>query len=164
MRATIISDASWCPDTKVGGYGYWVASELGKAGGGGTFRGEVESSNCAEMLAICNAVDAGMRAALFAPGDILLLQTDCFAALTAFQGDRKPTTHQEIAAVVYLKRIAMRYDLGMSFRHVKGHTNNPEPRYAANRLCDQEAKKGMRAARELIRTEQVRQHGLEGIL
>lgn len=32
MRVTILADASHCPTTKAGGYGYWIASERGKKG------------------------------------------------------------------------------------------------------------------------------------
>lgn len=164
MRATIIADASFCPDTNVGGFGYWIASDLGKLGGGGVFKDPVENSISAEMLAVCNALHVAMERDLIEPGWEILFQTDCQAAIDAFYGARHCRIHQEVAAVSYMQRLLLRYDFTFSYRHVKGHTNREEGRYAANRLCDRYAKDSMRVARQTVRNQAITQLGLDAIL
>lgn len=39
MRVTIISDASFCPNTKAAGYGGWVVCNRGNNANGGPLRG-----------------------------------------------------------------------------------------------------------------------------
>lgn len=164
MHVTIIADASYCPDTSVGGYGYWIASDLGKLGGGGVFRDPVENSISAEMLAVCNALHVAMERALFAPDWDILFQTDCMAAIQAFTGARETRVHQEVTALQYMRRIALTYGLTYRFKHVKGHTNHKEGRFAANRLCDKYAKDGMRLARQSAKSGAIKELGLGAIL
>lgn len=76
MNVTIFADASWCPEYKVGGYGFWIASARGKAGGGGALKEPVDTATIAEMMALCNALAIGVRKRLVMPADIVLMQTE----------------------------------------------------------------------------------------
>lgn len=89
MRVTIIADASFCPDTNVAGYGYWIACERGKDGGGGEMKGRVESSLIAEMQAVVNALYISIRKNLVQANDHVLLQTDCEGAILKFKTGKK---------------------------------------------------------------------------
>jgi ribonuclease HI len=86
MRVTIIADASFCPNTNVAGYGYWIATERGKQGGGGEMKGRVEGNIAAEMQAVANALHIALRLTLVQQKDEVLIQTDCMAAIDAFEG------------------------------------------------------------------------------
>lgn len=151
MRVTIIADASHCPDTLAAGYGYWIASERGKFGGGGPMKGLVADSTTAEMQAVCNALYAAVRCQLVQPGDEVLIQTDCEAAIQAFQGSRDVRRKHEREVLRYFHSLRERSSIRVSFRHVKGHTKRKEARYVTNNLCDQRAKEGMRQARATVK-------------
>lgn len=149
MLVTVISDASFCPQYKVAGYGYWIASGRGKQGGSGQIIEEVEDTNSAEMMAVCNAIWHGVTKHLIVQNDSVLVQTDSLAAIDRLRGTRVVTmTDQQKRIVAYYEKTIRRMGLSVSLRHVKGHTVHQEARYAANRACDKRAKVEMRAARK----------------
>lgn len=147
MRVTIIADASFCPDHKVAGYGFWIASERGKQGGGGPMKSSVATNVTAEMMALCNALHEAVRLGLVRASDVVLLQTDCMAAIDAFTGQRMRLIEQESQAVQHLHGLRDKLFLEVQFRHVKGHTGNTEARFVTNKMCDRRAKAAMRRAR-----------------
>lgn len=147
-RITVTADASFCPRTNAGGWGYWIASDRGKLGGGGPLR-KVACSQAAKMMAIVNALDVGVRSGLIRNGDFVLVQTDCQSAIFCFERRQGNTTEQQNVIRAYLN-ISETANFGVSFRHVKGHTKrnaNPEARYGANRACDARARYHMERAR-----------------
>ena len=149
MHVTILSDASYCPKYKVAGYGFWIACSRGKLGGGGQILEDVEDTNAAEMMAICNAVWHGVTDQLIERGDKLLIQTDSLAAIDRLRGQRVVTvTDQQKRIVAYYEKAVCRLELNVQLRHVKGHTIHQEARFVANRMCDKRAKEEMRAARK----------------
>jgi ribonuclease HI len=114
-------------------------------------KGVVQGSIAAEMLALCNATFIALKTGLVEAGDHILLQTDCVAAITAFEGQRNIKNPDERKAHGYLWRLKKAEGINISFRHVKGHTNNREARFVTNNLCDQRAKTGMREARATLK-------------
>lgn len=149
MLVTVLSDASYCPKYKVAGYGFWIASSRGKLGGGGQIVEEVEDTNSAEMMAVCNAVWHGVSENLIQVGDTILLQTDSLAAIDRLRNQRVvKMTDQQKRILAYFEKTVRRLNLKVQLRHVKGHTLHQEPRYAANRACDRRARKAMSAARK----------------
>jgi ribonuclease HI len=150
MRVTIIADASHCSDTGASGYGYWIASERGKHGGGGSVRTKVSGSIAAEMIAIVNAIDVAVKRELLQKGDHALLQTDCQGAIDAFIGLRKRLTQHEKGAKEIFFELKRGAGFTFSFRHVKGHTSNTEARFVTNNLCDKRARKAMQLARRML--------------
>jgi len=142
MRVTIIADASFCPEHRVAGYGYWIACERGKLPGGGPMRDKVSSSMLAEMMAVCNALLDGFKHKLIEAGDEVLIQTDCMGAIELLQATPKCPVTDVFHSLCKRGKITVR------FKHVKGHTAHAEPRFAANRACDQRAKTAMRARRK----------------
>ena len=146
MNVTIIADASHCPETKAGGYGFWIASTRGKRGGCGPLKGLVETSTLAEMMAVANAIHQSLIHGLVEPNDSLLIQTDCESAILAFDLKRK-LSEAERKVVLYLQSLESKFALVILFKHVKGHTGKPDARFAANRLCDKSARKEMRRVR-----------------
>jgi ribonuclease HI len=149
MRVTLISDASYCNRYKVAGYGFWIASQRGKLGGSGQMTKDVENNNTAEMMAICNAIWQGLAKGVLARGDELLLQSDCLSAMDKMQGIQKAVTAQEKEVLAYFAKTLQENGLSAIFRHVRGHTQIKEARYAANRTCDKLAKAQMRLARKI---------------
>ena len=150
MRVTVIADASYCPNTGAGGYGFWAVSERGRQGGGGSFKGRVDGSSAAEMMALANALFQTLGRGIAKAGDHVLLQTDCQSAIDAFESRRVNMTNDERRAKKEFFTLKKASRVTVSFRHVKGHTTRTEARYVTNNLCDQRAKDGMRLARKLI--------------
>ncbi len=156
MNVTILADASHCPETKAGGYGYWIASARGKKGGSGALKGSISSSTLAEMMAIANAIHHAIKFGLVQAQDVLLVQTDCESAIFAFSKKRKGS-EEEKKVVEYVLRVVRLLSLAIEYKHVKGHTNSSKARFAANNACDRAARKAMRRARDKIRLEQLKQ-------
>lgn len=148
MNVTIITDASYCPNTKVAGYGFWIASNRGKFGGGGQMiTTEIVNATAAEMMAVANALHHAAMQEAVQQGDHILFQTDCMGAVDAFNRTRILINEQERLVWRYFTRILQQYALTANFRHVKGHTRRPEARFVTNNCCDKRAKEHMRAAR-----------------
>jgi len=149
MRITIIADASHCPDTGKAGYGFWIASQRGKLGGDGVLKGCINNNISAEIMALMNALHAGINAGLICRDDSVLLQTDCQSAIDAFEGRRQSMSAREKELVKFYLSLRKRYSLNISMKHVKGHTRNKDARYVVNNICDRKARQHMRKARDL---------------
>lgn len=147
MLVTIISDASYCDKTKSAGYGYWIACARSKKGGGGAITVEVEDNNVAEMMGACNALWHAITSGLVQKGDSVLFQLDCQHAIDVMRMKARMESPQRREVMGYINRMVTQYDLSISFRHVKGHTKNPDARSRANRHCDRRAKDAMREER-----------------
>lgn len=156
MNITIIADASHCPQTKAGGYGFWIASQRGKLAGSGPLKGRIANSTVAEMMAIANAFHQSIMKGLVHPYDTVLFQTDCIAAIDAFEATRSLTLDEKVV-VEYLHNIANQADIVVKFKHVKGHTKRGNgARFAANRKCDEQARAAMRKQREQLHIDSLK--------
>jgi ribonuclease HI len=153
MRATIIADASWCPNTHAAGYGYWIASDRGKQGGSGAIKDRVVNSIAAEMMALLNGLHDACRRGLVGAKDEALLQTDCQAAIDAFNGVRKNISSQELELVAYLAVLQKKVGFTVKFRHVKGHGAGDTARSFVNNTCDKLARSAMQRARAQLQRE-----------
>jgi ribonuclease HI len=157
MLVTILTDASWCPDTGAAGYGYWIASGRGKRPGGNVMKPAVNPCH-AEMMAIANGLTVALKAELVCDGDDVLIQTDSTNAIRALTSQELRYGDQftlDMAAVRdYVTNLVARHKLRMEYRHVKGHSPRPEARFKANNHCDERAKLHMRRARRRIREMQ----------
>lgn len=145
MLVTIMTDASHCPDSKVGGYGYWIVSERGRLKGGAEFKSTVKTVNHAEAMAIVNGMYCALMAGLVQDGDAILVQTDSMTAISVLSGDIGG--YDKILAE--WKRLTNGV-LRIVFRHVKAHSGVRDARSHANRYCDEVARKSMRRARHAL--------------
>lgn len=150
MLITLITDASYCPNTGAAGYGYWVVCARGRHVGSGAMKNAVANNNSAEMMAIANALYQSYNHGLVLSGDHVLIQTDCQAAILGFEGKRKNITEEELGVAAYLVKLKSTIGITLGFRHVKGHTRGKTPRTWVNNNCDALAGKAMAQAREAI--------------
>lgn len=137
VRATVNTDASWCPNTKAGGWAVWIAIDGGqRIKKSGTFHRKAKTSTEAELWAMLNgawiAAQHGART--------LLMQGDCVAALTALE--------QGVDDAVRLLHASMPAPVTLTTKHVKAHTHTNSARHWVNDWCDREAKKHMRKERK----------------
>ena len=147
FAATLIVDASWCPSTGAGGFGYWIASDRGKRGGENPFRERVDSSNLAEMQAVVAVIYLARRLELVLPGDEVLVQTDSTAAIQGLNGFRT-VMGKELRTQKEYRKVCV--SIAVELRHVKGHTRRTEARFVANNHCDRRAKIAMQLARKQL--------------
>ncbi|KVH64440.1 hypothetical protein WS89_03930 [Burkholderia sp. MSMB1072] len=151
MLVTIIADASWDPETGAGGYGYWSVSQRGRHSAGGALKSLARNNNVAEMMAVVNGVHMAFAHQIAMPGDSLLAQTDCQAAILAFEGKRLLSVDERMI-VEGLNRLIDANRADIRFKHVKGHTRGDVPRLWVNNHCDGLAKTGMRQARARVKS------------
>lgn len=149
---TIIADASFCHQTKLGGYGAWVASSIGKQQFSGLLD-KPKDNNTAEIMAISNALWHGFNSGIILEGFEILIQTDSRSAMQMYEGDISPKNNQQVKAKDYVQSLINRYKIKVRYKHVKGHTDRDENRYKAQHHCDQAARYHMlKAKSELLNT------------
>lgn len=144
MKATVITDASFCHETKASGWAAWIRID-GRPDpikAYGSFKAPVDSATDAEMMAALN----GLWLAYKHGATTALLQTDCLAVVEACsQPRRQPKVRQRW--LVGLEHCGLA-GFPVSARHVRGHTKIQDARSYVNRWCDKHAKQSMREARE----------------
>jgi ribonuclease HI len=145
-KATVITDASWCPHTNAGGWAAWI--NVNYPGGGhqrlnrsGNFNKLVESSTWAEAYAAWN----GIWLAYQMGARDILVQTDC---LELVQRNGRPSSVKGASELNCAKE-AYWPDARLRWRHVRGHTSGDDRRSWVNNWCDREARKYMRQQRAL---------------
>lgn len=146
MKATVITDASFCPRTKAAGWAAWVRVDGRREPikRYGAFKQPVLTSRDAEMLAAINGVFIAAKEG----ATRVLVQTDCLAVVHMFEG----VTVQKSIKDAFTRAQAQAgiFGLRVSAKHVKGHTADPASRSWVNRWCDEQAGKEMRARRAAV--------------
>lgn len=147
LRATVITDASYCPNTRSGAYGAWITMDSDgltplRIRKSGRLQGLPDHAAHAELLAaltgVWYAVQAGAR--------IILLQTDNQQVVEILNGRGKIASNKLIRIYGMIKNEHFG-DVKISARHVKGHTTKQDARSFVNRWCDEQAGIHMRALR-----------------
>ena len=161
MIVTVTADASYCPYTSVGAYGYYVRSGRGCCNGGAAFPGTITTSIVAEMWALGNALYFGMREGLIGKGDVIVFETDCTAAIGAFKGQRIKLNSDEESTVVYVTKILEALELSVRYRHVRSHTRRMDRPHLLNNYCHTIAYNEMLKARQMARKKNVKFHRLD---
>lgn len=143
---TIIADASFCPDSKMAGYGSFVASDRGKRYFNGALPNTTDN-NTAEIMVIVNALWHGLQNNLIEEGSTLLIQTDSVTAIRTFKGEVKTKNNQQTKAYRTLWDYSDRFKLKLTFRHLPGHSCGADKRSKVQISCDRAAKIHMQRAR-----------------
>lgn len=140
MRATVITDASFCNATKKAGWAAWIVIAGVRHKKYGAFKNKVDRSDLSELYAAWNGIFIARQLGATS----ILLQTDCEAAIQLLSGGVSDRQKR------YMKRLRKKKHLDMSgviFKHVKGHTDKDDARSYVNRWCDEMAKAAMREVR-----------------
>lgn len=163
---TVFTDASYCPQTQIGGWGAWYKGDDMKAGQlvGGHIR-YAGSSNEAELKAIVNALKILTEINVIKPTDAVMLQSDsewalqCSLTLVGVRQKAKehviPPLRNEFTPnaatkdlLVNLEEIIRMNGLRLFVRHVKGHQGpGSTGRGWVNEACNAVALKHMRKLR-----------------
>lgn len=145
VRATVITDASFCHRLKAAGWAGWVRIDgqpLIKEAGRLT---PCATSTEAEVKAALNGAWVAGRAG----ATHVLIQSDCMAVLHLINGRTKSPTLRQLWAE--FRRLPLCAGLRVTGRHVKGHGPVIDRRTFVNDWCDREAGYHMRQQREELR-------------
>lgn len=153
----MLADASFCPHTRIAGYGFWIAAARGKLPGQGVFKTLCRDNIVAEMRAIVYALRQGMNAGVLQKFDELLIQVDCQAAIAAFDGSRALLNEEEKEVQQYFQYLKEQGSFEIEWRHVKGHSHITDARSLSNNSCDRRARREMRKARDKFLSSQENQ-------
>lgn len=154
MRVTLLTDASFCPNTRIAGYGFWIAAARGKLPGQGVMKNLCRDNVVAEMRAVVYALRAGMIRGVLEKGDEILIQIDCQAAITAFDGTRNILNEEEVETKGYFNKLVKRGEFRIEWKHVRGHSNTTDARSLSNNSCDRRARHEMRKARDAFLSQE----------
>lgn len=144
---TINTDASFCPNKKVGGYAFYIKCDDFKITKSGIIR-EVHGSSDAELKAIGNAIHTLLHCKDLPSFAWIIVNTDSMVAMKWLKV-KKDSGHKSTELVKNLiKRLERRIGgTKIEFRHVKAHSGKADARSWVNEWCDREAKIYMRSQR-----------------
>jgi ribonuclease HI len=149
---TINTDASYHPIHKVGGYAFYIISDLFKITKGGMFKKEPKNPEEAEMMCIGNAVATLLAQKELPKCKMIVLNCDAKFAMNKIKAGANPMASKVQSLCSQLtKRTGV---LKIHFRQVKAHHGTPDPRSWVNDWCDKEAKKWMREKVKTIQTQE----------
>lgn len=141
---TINTDASFHLDHKVGGYAFYIVSNLFRIQKGGMFKSHPKCPTHAEVFCIGNAIATLLAQKELPKCDWLIINTDATNAIKWItKGDQSPG--KEVKAL-WLQLITRLESKTNEFRHVKAHSGKNDSRSYVNEWCDTVAKKYMRMA------------------
>lgn len=144
MLVTIMTDASVDSNLQIAGFGYWIASDRGKLGGGGGLKSPVKDSYAGELKAVVNSLHLAIEKNLVQQRDTVLIQLDNLGVVTLLK-DRTTPAREDIAeALKHFIGLVDRLELVVHVKHVKGHSDSKQgARFASNNHCDIRAKEAM---------------------
>lgn len=144
MKATVITDASFCLKTRYAGWAVWIVLDGGeRIKKYGAFKSKPQGSNEAEWWAALNGVFLACKHG----ATEILLQSDNTYVIDRI--NKKPSYHNK-----FLEKRDIN-DVLIMARHVKGHTQRQDARSYVNRWCDHNARTAMRQKR----AEKLNGHG-----
>lgn len=132
---TVLTDASFCPKQRVGGWAVWIVCEDERYKRFDAFFELLATSQEAEIKAIINGLWIANR--LFSP-DHFHVVSDCTTAMAAIS--RSGTKwNAKVLEIIGERRL--------TFKHVKAHSGVGDRRSYVNEWCDFHAKMAMKRQR-----------------
>lgn len=147
MLVTLMTDASHCPTTGAGGFGFWCVSNRGKLMGGKPLSGKVLDAYSAEAKGVANSIVIAFRSGIIQQGDKVIIQLDNIAVVAGINGKQRKIRKDIKEVLVFINNFKIENNITIECRHVKGHSKNTDNRYTANKHCDKRAKEQMKLAR-----------------
>lgn len=157
MLVSLFTDASHCPDTKVGGWGAWAKCELGQVQGGGPMKREVATSTVAEARAVFGGLLLISKQVWWPCIKIVLVQTDNKTVVEALERKGPPEEDRirwRSNFIIHVTEFKKLHGIEIKGRWIRGHQASVTPRNWVNNLTDRLAKKGLNEARVWYRQKQ----------
>lgn len=150
MNFTLFTDASYDHDMKIGTWAAWVKCDAGVATEQGIFKGQLTSSNAAELGAVANGIAVIIKRFKPEPGSTILIESDSQHALSVVRGPT-PTLKADGAKMNrWLRGMERQYGLVLRVRHVQGHSKALDKRTSVNVWCDRACHAELQRARLLV--------------
>lgn len=147
---TIITDASWCPNTQAGGWAAWAVNSGNRQKFSGELRRYTNSFE-AECAAITNGFFLAHKRGLLVRQGRVIIQSDCQQALEVLIEQGRTSNPAVSKMLAQLAEYHNLYKYDIEARHVRGHQNpNKDARTYVNNWCDREAKAKMRLMRKRL--------------
>jgi ribonuclease HI len=130
----------------MGGYAFWITSDLGRVKTAAAFKGLLETSHDAEFKCIINSLHVLKRLGWTVTE--LYINTDSKNVIDAVTKDIPNLPDYAVKNLKAYNDIIQAFKgTKINLKHVKAHKHTRTPRHWVNDWCDKEAKK---AAREKI--------------
>ena len=139
---TINTDASFHPEFKIGGYAFYIISDLFKIQKGGEFKTNPMNSTDAEIMCIGNAIATLLSQKELPHSDWLIINTDSKYGIEIIRKQKSELGKSVFR--LWQKLIHKLKSKNNQFRHVKAHSGKDDARSHVNEWCDKTAKNWMR--------------------
>ena len=136
---TINSDASVDISKGVGGYAIWIRTDHTCIKLADRFKGKVNDSNMAEIMAVINAIYVVLMRKISV--DVLVINTDNKMCRDIINRRRKNVPDKFTEVFNTLNELCRHFKICYA-KHIKGHTKLDTARHHVNRWCDEYANKG----------------------
>ena len=147
MHVTIFTDASFCQDTRVCAFGYYIVNSQGRREGARGLNVRPHYPHEAEALAIANALYQAIKYKMVYVNGKVLVRTDSTRAIEVFKKQVTDLTWHEERALNYFLKVCKSNNLQYDFVHIKAHSGVDTPEKYAHDKCDRFALKKMRILR-----------------
>ena len=138
--ATVIVDASFCPQTGLATWAAWIRmDDAPKTQSVAAFKDPVPSSTEAELRAALNGLYLAQRLG----AEAVQLQSDCMAVASALDNPCRSAVFRRRMTEAGITNLRM-----VKLRHVKGHTKGDDARHWCNNWCDNAARNKLRELRQ----------------
>lgn len=151
MFATVGTDASFCHETRLGTFAYWITTDRGRILNSGVFKDCPTTSTEAEMMCIANALHHLIK--LHPDTDLIYINTDCNTIPASMQRATELSTNPTRSTAYLLRKMIEGYNengVAVVWRHIKGHQYNKKmggtSAQYVNDWCDKEARRLLREA------------------
>lgn len=153
MLVSLFTDGSFCPDTKVGGYGCWAKSTYGKCEAGGPIKRELTGATEAEVRACFAGLLLLEKQEWWRHTERVLVQIDNMHVVKVMHQKSakiKLLHPKDMTFLTSVLEFEQKHGVIVMAKHVKGHVSQRkgERRHWVNNRADALAKQGLRDARQ----------------
>lgn len=151
---TLIADASFCSETRAGGYAFQIYGRGESKFVAKCFPKLCKTSTQAELFAVIHAFNYGVKNNLIKINDLLKIRTDCDQVLRYLTSSKYLESSNIVNdAIRQFNQTVSRYKLEVQFQHICGH-NPIKATYedCVQTKCDRASRKRMRQQRKNLIT------------
>lgn len=151
---TLIADASFCSETRAGGYAFQIYGRGESKFVAKCFPKLCKTSTQAELFAVIHAFNYGVKNNLIKINDLLKIRTDCDQVLRYLTSSKYLESSNIVNdAIRQFNQNVSRYKLEVQFQHICGH-NPIKATYedCVQTKCDRASRKRMRQQRKNLIT------------
>lgn len=149
---TLIADASFCSETRAGGYAFQIHGHSGCKFVAKPFPRFCKTSTEAELFAVINAFNYGIRNNLIKLNNVLKIRTDCDQVIRYLTSSKYLESSSIVNdAIRNFNQTIAKYKLEVQFQHIVGHSRLCLTYEAHVHVkCDRASRRCMRQQRKTL--------------